>query len=213
MMRRLVWTLGCVGGLLLLGTMGCRTPNDFSYSESDSGETGAEAPVAVATSSMASPDTLRPGDRIEIGFSGNSTAPVYPHREQIRENGEIEPPLLGTNVMAAGKTIGQFQNELHDMYVPAFFKTLTVTVRLEDRYFFVGGQVRMPGQKLYLSEMTVTKAIQSAGDFTDFANRRKVESVRKDGTREVIDFKKALRDSKADVPIFPGDMIHVNRRW
>jgi protein involved in polysaccharide export with SLBB domain len=61
-------------------------------------------------------------------------------------------------------------------FTSRFFKTLTVTVRLEDRYFFVGGQVRMPGQKLYLSEMTVTKAIQAAGDFTDFANRGRLRS-------------------------------------
>jgi protein involved in polysaccharide export with SLBB domain len=213
MMRRLAGTFGWAGLVLCLGLAGCSTPDDFSYSEPEATESGTEPAAATVASRMASPDTLRPGDRIEIGFSGNSTAPVYPHREQIRENGEIEPPLLGTNVMAAGKTIGQLQNELHDLYVPAFFKTLTVTVRLEDRYFFVGGQVRMPGQKLYLSEMTVTKAVQSAGDFTDFANRRKVEIVRKDGSREVVDFKKALRDSKADVPIYPGDMIHVNRRW
>jgi polysaccharide export outer membrane protein len=194
--------------LLLLGTIGCTTPGDFTYSEPESGEMTPAAVLATA-----SPDTLRPGDRIEIAFSGNANAPYAPHREQIRDDGLFQPPLLGTNVLAAGKTVGQLQELLTDLYVPAFFKTLTVTVRLEDRYFFVGGQVRMPGQKLYLSEMTVTKAIQSAGDFTDFANRGKVELVRKDGTRLMVNFKKAMRDSKADPPIYPGDMIHVNRRW
>jgi polysaccharide export outer membrane protein len=156
---------------------------------------------------------LRPGDRIEIGYSGNSNAPATAHREQIREDGCIRPPLLGTNVVAAGKTIGELQSELHGLYVPAYFRTLTVTVRLEDRYFFVGGQVRAPGQKLYLAEMTVTKAIQAAGDFTDFANRRKVEVTRKDGSRTVVDCRRALRDSKLDLPVYPGDMIHVPQRW
>jgi protein involved in polysaccharide export with SLBB domain len=201
-----LWS-GCMV-MLLLGTIGCSTPSDFSYSEQESADIAAAAALATA-----SPDTLRPGDRIEIAFSGNSNAPYAPHREQIRDDGLFQPPLLGTNVLAAGKTVGQLQEELTGLYVPAFFKTLTVTVRLEDRYFFVGGQVRMPGQKLYLSEMTVTKAIQSAGDFTDFANRRKVELVRKDGTRVMVDYKKAMRDSKDDPPIYPGDMIHVNRRW
>lgn len=211
MFRKLGWIFGWMGLLFLLGTMGCTSPDAFSYAESEGGEAGVEP--SVSSVAMASPDTLRPGDRIEIGFSGNSTAPSAPHREQIRDDGYFQPPLLGKNVMAAGKTIGQLQGELHALYVPDYFKTLTVTVRLEDRYFFVGGQVRMPGQKLYLAEMTVTKAIQSAGDFTDFANRGKIEIVRKDGTRAVVDFRKALRNSEHDLPIYPGDMLHVPQRW
>jgi polysaccharide export outer membrane protein len=192
--------------LAFLGTTGCQSP-EFDYSEANPEQGSAEEQF------VASPDMLRPGDRIEIGYSGNSNAPAAPHREQVRDDGCIQPPLLGTNVLAAGKTIGQLQNELHDLYVPAYFRTLTITVRLEERYFFVGGQVRAPGQKLYLSEMTVTKAIQAAGDFTDFANRRKVEITRKDGSRTVIDCRRALRDPKKDLPVYPGDMIHVPQRW
>ena len=213
--RRVGGFFGWASLMVLLGASGCTTP-DYTYSEQAPGAAvaPAESEIGAAPSvgAEASPDILRPGDRIEIGFSGNSSAPTTPHREQIRDDGLIQPPLLGTNVLAAGKTIGQLQEELHVRYVPAFFKTLTVTVRLEERYFFVGGQVRMPGQKLYLSEMTVTKAIQAAGDFTDFANRRKVEVVRKDGTRLVVDCKRALRNVKLDVPIYPGDQIHMPQR-
>jgi polysaccharide biosynthesis/export protein VpsN len=204
---------GLAGLVVLLGAVGCGSPH-YSFPETPpegaAAVIGPSAPPAEAA--MASPDTLRPGDRIEVAFSGNSNAPG-PHREQVRDNGHFQPPLLGTNVLAAGKTIGQLQAELHGLYVPAFFRTLTVTVRLEDRYFFVGGQVRAPGQKLYLSEMTVTKAIQAAGDFTDFANRRKVEITRKDGTRIVVDCRRALRRAEEDLPVYPGDKIHVPQRW
>ncbi len=196
---------------VLLGTAGCGHPG-FTYPDSN----GAGASLGTNSTGgpqIFSPDMLRPGDRVEIDFSGNSNAPKEPHREQIRDDGYIQPPLLGTNIVAAGKTIGQLQSELHDLYVPGFFTTLTVTVRVEDRYFSVGGQVKSPGLKIYLTEMTVTKAIQAAGDFTDFANRRKVEIRRKDGSRFVVDCKRALRHPKEDLQIYPGDQITVPQRW
>ncbi|MCL4178484.1 MAG: polysaccharide export protein [Verrucomicrobia bacterium] len=214
MVRKIFRSFGWASLLVLVATVGCKNPG-YDYSEADAAEDtgatmGSDSPAGIQISGTA--DMLRPGYRIEIGYSGNPSAPGAPHREQIRDDGNIQPPLLG-NVMAAGKTIGQLQTELHALYVPAFFKTLTITVRLDERYFFVGGQVRAPGQKLYLSEMTVTKAIQAAGDFTDFANRRKVEIIRNDGTRATVDCKRALRHSEEDLPIYPGDMIHVPRRW
>jgi len=157
-------------------------------------------------------DTIYAGNRITITYSGLSNPPL-PHKEQVREGGQIKPPMLEQPVMAAGKTVGELQDELHRLYVPAYFKTLTITVENQERYFFVGGEVRMPGQRPYLSQMTVLKAIQSAGDFTDFANRRKVSVTRSDGTTEIVDCKKAIKDYRRDPPVYPGDKIHVPRRW
>jgi polysaccharide biosynthesis/export protein VpsN len=175
-------------------------------SDGNGGETGGVGPVGPT------PDMLRTGDRIMIVFSGNPNAPQLPHSEQIREDGYITPPLLGTNILAAGKTIGRLQTELQERYVPAFFSTVTITVRSEERYFSVGGQVNRPGQILYRSDMTVLKAIQSAGDFTDFANRRRVLLTRKDGTLMEVDCRRALRDTRYDPPVYPGDIIHVQQR-
>lgn len=170
------------------------------------GQTETRPPVSLG------PDTLGTGDRIMLVFSGNPNAP-QPHTEQIREDGYITPPLLRKNVLAAGKSIGELQNELHALYVPAFFSTLTVTVRSEERYFSVGGQVNRPGQIMYRSDMTVLKAVQAAGDFTDFANRRRVLLTRKDGTLLEVDVRRALRDTRYDPPVYPGDIIHVQQRW
>ena len=209
--RKVGLSCGWAALFVLVGVTGCKSP-DFTYSD-PTANGGAGAGGAPEDQIVDSPDLLRPGDRIEIGFSGNPNAPGMAHREQIRDDGYVQPPLLGTNVVAAGKTVGQLQTQLHGFYVPAYFKNLTVTVRLEDRYFFVGGQVRAPGQKLYLAEMTVTKAVQAAGDFTDFANRRKVEVTRRDGSRIVVDCRRALRRSQEDPPIYPGDKVHVPQRW
>ena len=99
------------------------------------------------------------------------------------------------------------------MYVPGYFRSLTVTVQLKERWFFVRGEVKNPGQKPYLGSMTVLKAISAAGDFTDFANRSHVRLTRADGTRTVtVDCKKALKNFRYDLPVYPGDVIHVSRR-
>jgi len=116
--------------------------------------------------------------------------------------------------MAAGKTIGQLQDELQNLYVPAYFKAAPVTVKRQESYFFVGGRVRNAGQKAYLSEMTLLKAIQTAGDFDEYANRKKVQIIRLNGRKETINCDKALKNpTKLDVPIYPGDQIIVPQRW
>ena len=172
-------------------------------------------PVSVPPSAAAgpgSPDTLRAGDRINIAFSG-LPVPIEKHDEQIREDGYINPPFLGRAVKAAGKSIGQLQEELQKLYVPDYFKSATITVRRQDSYFFVSGEVKAPGQKPYLSEMTVLKAVQTAGDFTEYAKKTKIQVIRANGHKEKpVDCPKAIKNPKLDLPIFPGDQIIVPKR-
>ncbi len=58
----------------------------------------------------------------------------------------------------------------------------------------------------------VTQAIQSAGDFTDFADQREVRVIRANGRVEIVDCKAALEDPSKDLPVYPGDNIVVERR-
>jgi polysaccharide export outer membrane protein len=203
---------------------GCQTPgHTFPDGTSDvaTGTNGVAGgtPVSVPPNPAATDKinnsidfALRPGYKVTITFSGISSPPPK-HEEKIREDGYISPPLLKRPVLAAGKTIGKLQDELQELYVPDYFKTLTVTVTTEDRFFFVGGEVRSPGPKPYLPEMTVLKAIQQAGGFTDFARRRKVLIFRANGGRqETINCDKATKNPKFDKPIFPDDRIDVNKR-
>jgi len=176
-------------------------------------------PVSVPPSAAGSqtnpvgPDTLRAGDRINVSFSGLPGPPIEKHEEQIREDGYITPPFLGRTVKAAGKSIGQLQDELQKLYVPDYFKSATITVRRQDSYYFVGGEVKNGGQKPYLSEMTVLRAIQTAGDFTDFAKKTKVQVIRANGHKEKpINYNRAINDTRLDLPIFPGDQIIVPKR-
>jgi protein involved in polysaccharide export with SLBB domain len=76
-------------------------------------------------------------------FTGNPTPPTD-QDERIKEDGMINLQFIGA-VQAAGKTSGQLQKEIQDAYVPRLFQRLTVTVRTEERMFFVDGEVRSPG--------------------------------------------------------------------
>ena len=74
------------------------------------------------------------------------------------------------------------------------------------------GEVKVPGRHAYSGRMTVTKAIASAGYFTDFARKTKVRLIRVNGKKETIDCVKAEREPSLDLLVYPGDSIHVPRR-
>mgnify|MGYP000675149262 CR=1 FL=1 len=158
-----------------------------------------------------STDSLEPGNQITITFSGLSTIPI-PYSCRIREDGTISPPYLKALIIAAGKTIGELERELEKEYVPGIYKTINVTIRTADRFFYVGGEVRQPSRQIFIGRITVTQAIQSAGDFTDFANQREVRVIRANGHVDIVDCKAALDDPTKDLPVYPGDNIVVKQK-
>jgi polysaccharide biosynthesis/export protein VpsN len=198
---------------------GCSSSsNDILFSDNP------QAPSALTGTGTPSPDTtstdtastdltaarFHVGDTVTVDFSG--TADLIPeHIEPIKEDGTITLPYIGP-VRALGRTAGELQNDIHDLYVPKYYVRLTITVSSPQRVFYVGGEVKQPGRQLYVGETTVTKAIQAAGDFTDFANRSKVWLIRSTGDRIKVNCNKALQDPSLDPPVYPGDQIQVPRR-
>jgi protein involved in polysaccharide export with SLBB domain len=156
-------------------------------------------------------DILRPGDLVEVRFSGNPSAPE-PKVERIKDDGTITLPFLTEPLRAAGKTAGDLQREIHDRYVPNIFRQLTVTVGTDQRVFFVDGEVKDPGRIQWYGQITVLGAIAAAGGFTDFAARGRVELTRLNGEYHVIDATSAKRNPALDLPVIPGDKIYVPRR-
>ena len=155
-----------------------------------------------------SSDLLEPGNTITVSFSGLSTVPI-PYTCRIREDGTISPPYLAKQIRAAGKTIGTLEQELEKEYVPKIYRTINVTIRTADRFYFVGGEVRQPSRQPYVGRITVTQAIQSAGDFTDFADQRKVRVIRANNKVQIVDCKAALETPTKAALIYPGDRIVV----
>jgi len=209
-----------IGLLLVLGVVvsGCTTtppPEQEEFSpvppevvEEAVGSTNA-GPGGFATMTQ-SGNRFAIGDLITVKFSGTiDQIPV--HEERIKEDGTLTLPLIGS-VQSVGKSAGDLQKDIHDRYVPDFYKRLTVVVTGEQRVYSVGGRVRSPGRQSYIGPTTVTKAIQSAGDFDDFAAKTRVELTRVDGKTFIVNCEKAAKDPSLDLPVYPGDKINVPLR-
>lgn len=200
----------------LLSAAGCKTQEPVfqdleppqTVSDTASPEVTPSAPEEDPSSSYSA---LRVGDMITVVFSGVTSEQIEPHQERIKADGTLTLAYVGA-VSAAGKTAGQLQRELQEKY-RKFYKNIVVTVESAARYYYVGGEVRNPGPKPYLGEASVIKAIQTAGGFTEFAKKSRVRLVRTDGTSLIVNCGKAIEDPELDLPIYPGDKIHVPQRF
>jgi polysaccharide export outer membrane protein len=167
------------------------------------------APAVPTKPARGYSDLFQVGDMVAVTFSGTSEN-IPSHEERIKEDGTITLFLINA-VQAAGKSPGELQRELQAEY-NKYYKTLIVTVRTYARVYYVGGEVKRPGTQEYLGQTTVTKAIQAAGDFTDFAKKNRIRVIRNDGTSLTVSFNKLIDDPSLDPAIYPGDKIHVPRR-
>ena len=213
----------CVSSLLLvlLGTLaGCYSdPNPTSrhvFPGSQPAATVGSAnvappPAATGTTNQISNDysKLRVGDFVVISFS-DIKDPIQKQEFNIPGGGMITLPF-NIHVKADGKTTTDLEKEIRDAYVPSLFVNLTVSVKVEGRFYIVDGEVRNPSRQPYVGVTTVMRAIGSAGGFTDFAKRKAVELRRENGEKFTINYNKALKDPSLDLPVYPNDHIIVPR--
>lgn len=147
------------------------------------------------------------GDIVALSFHG-TVEPIPSVQERIKEDGTINLPFIGS-VKAAGKTPAEIQTEVLHLYVPRFTPRLTIIPGSDRRVYFVGGQVAHPGRYEAVGPLTVFKAIESAGGFTDYAARRHVMVTRADGRAFVVNCVKVAKNPSLDLLIYPGDKIQV----
>ena len=213
---KLFWKASSLGlfacGLLFTGVIftGCySSSSDPIFSDTPTPPVMTGSPF-TGYYSVAEVARFHVGDTVAVALTGLPEI-IEPHVEPIKEDGTITMPNIG-HVQAAGKTAGELQNEIYNLYVPKLYRHLTVTVNTGDRVYYVTGEVKQPGRQLYAGQMTVTKAITTAGDFTDFANHKKVWLIRANGQRIKVNCNEALRNSSKDPPVYPNDQIQVPRR-
>lgn len=193
-------TGGAVLATAFLLLSGCGSPDVINTNGSGGGPRTGPPPAVLGV-----------GDLVIVTFSGVEMPPPQ-HEERVKEDGTVTLSLIGS-VMAKGKTSGDLQRDIRAGYVPKFYtENFNVIVKSVERFYFVGGEVRGPSRQLWAEGMTVVKAIQTAGDFTDFAKKTKVRLTRTDGRTVIVNCNKAIEDSKYDLPVYPGDRIDVPRR-
>ena len=187
------------------GQTGPGQPTDSGLAPVNHNPIPAPAPVNAVG------PVLRIQDMVTIEWFDTPT-PLPPFKERIREDGKLILPLNVT-VQAAGRTTGQLGDDIRSAYVPRFYHHLTVSVKTDERVYFVGGEVKVPNRQFYQDGITVLRAVDTAGGFTDFADRKKIELRRSNGEIIQIDWKKAMKNPKLDPVVYPNDQIMVHKRW
>jgi polysaccharide export outer membrane protein len=188
--------LSILGVVLATGfVVGCGSPD------------GAQSPKTPVTSRPES--RLRGGDPVvvRLDFGGNQGTQSY--EAVIDENGEISLPLIG-RLQAAGSTPAELSERIQASYVPRFYVRCNATVLASIRFFYVGGEIRSPGRYNWTEDVTLLKAINTAGGFSEFANRRKVE-VTRGKEKFTFDTEEIRQRPEKDVSIQPGDSLYVPR--
>lgn len=194
---RVVWlALSLAAGLLFVGCDTMQPTNPPA---------GTQTPV--------NQDLLRAGERIRIIYLDIPDAPT-PTEQQIPENGKLLLPK-GVEVMFANRNKTDVEKEIQDIYVnqKRFYPRMTVNIERQGLTISIGGEVRTPGSVIHSGQMTVTRAINAAGGFTEFADRTEVVITRAITQEQiVVNVKRALKNPALDLPIYPGDSVTVKRR-
>lgn len=165
----------------------------------------------AASAADLSSDVLNVGDKVRVTF-GDITDPPAPLDTQIPESGSVTLHL-GHKFNFRGERRDLLEQKIRDYYITnGFYKIITVSIEVPARPITVGGEVRAPNTYPHPGRLSILKAIDQAGGFTEYADRRKVRIIRS-GKPILVNCKKALDDpAKHDVEVFPGDKIQVDRR-
>lgn len=168
-------------------------------------------PSAGANPRIEAPSTsaqLRSGDTMVVSLLGipeplNSSV-------QIDEQGLIRLQYIGA-VTAAGLTTAELSERIRETYIAKkYYTALDVSVNVTERYIYIGGEVQRPGRIPWSPDLTLSKAVQSAGGFSLYAKENRVTLTR---DRKAYDFDVILAQRKPDQDplLFPGDSIQVPR--
>lgn len=111
------------------------------------------------------------------GSSGGYSFGIDMFAYLVDEKGNISYPQLG-EIPVAGMTVLEVRDLLQEK-VNQYIENTSVQVKLVNRTFTVLGDVKSPGlQPMVRNQLTIFEALGSAGDVTDYGNRKKVKLIR-----------------------------------
>ncbi|WP_289054524.1 polysaccharide biosynthesis/export family protein [Carboxylicivirga marina] len=133
---------------------------------------------------------------------------------RVELDGHINFPFVG-KVYVANLTLPEVRNKIQDV-VSQYIDESSVTVKLLNDNITIVGEVRAPGRYLlYDEEINVLEALSLAGDVTDYANKKKVRLIRKEGEVQQMVILNTLDDKLLFSPYYylkPGDILYVEPR-
>jgi polysaccharide export outer membrane protein len=148
-----------------------------------------------------------------LSIEGGTNKELSQDAARVDELGQINLLYVG-KLDAAGKTARELEETINEAYkASGQYGDAQVTVSVLTLFYFVDGQVRVPGKKQYLREITVYRALVDAGGFTEFAAPARVTLMRPlpDGRNSVykINVTRIMRGGPDRVIVLPNDVIRV----
>ncbi len=173
------------------------------------GGVGCETTVeTVITIPPARTANLRPGDTIVINLQ--SIPDPVQIETQIDDQGEISLRYIG-RLAAAGITVSELAVKTKNAYInEKIYNSIDVSISVTERYVYVGGEVSRPGRVVWSPDLSLTKAIQSAGGFSIYVKKTGV-ILNREQNSYMVDAKGAERNPANDPRLYPGDSINVPR--
>lgn len=169
----------------------------------------AEKEIKETTKAVGT-EYLSVGDKVRITYS-DTPVPVPPTEQQIPETKMITLHL-GLEVQFVGKTKTELEKEIHNLYIEkGYYKNIGIVIDVPVRMISVGGEVRNNSTFAHQANLTLTKVINAAGGFTEYAKKRKIQITRADGKVIYANWHDAVKDPQKDPLIHPGDRVQVDR--
>ena len=160
--------------------------------------------LGAAAQEDASSYRLGAGDHIIIQVYDEEELSMDIH---LNDSGILNYPYLG-ELQVAGLTLLELEKLLADGLRGDVLIHPDVTVSIaEYRPIYINGEVKRPGGFPYQPALTVEKAVSLAGGFTERASRSSFTVVR------ASDPSKPVEDVPANSPVYPGDIITVERSF
>ncbi|MDD5736879.1 MAG: polysaccharide export protein [Candidatus Omnitrophica bacterium] len=134
----------------------------------------------------------------------------------VSPDGSITFPYIG-KVDVKGKTPSEVQDEIQSRLADGYLKYPVVSVAVKEsrsKKFYVYGEVLKPGTYFLEDNMTVLKAISTAGGFTKYGSSSRVKVLRPKVNGSGYETFKAnmkliMNGLSKDIVLEPGDIVQV----
>jgi polysaccharide export outer membrane protein len=162
------------------------------------------ATSSVPIAEIDGPYFLDTGDKLRVFVYGEpSLSKIY----TVDRAGRIAMPLIGS-VRAQGMTTSALRRSIAAKLGAQYLRDPQVTVDIvQNRPFFILGEVRRAGQYPYVNGMTARMAVAIGGGFATWADEHRIQITRR--TNGLV----SRMDVPEDFVISPGDTVYVYQRF
>lgn len=197
---------------LVLGGCGAKQPfggaKDLVVVPAD----GLPAPGIADLAASDRPYRVGPFDKLIVDVFGSED--LSDKEIQVDASGRVSFPLVGT-VAVAGKTPGEIEQILEQLFRGRFIKNPQITVNLKEivsQTVTIGGEVKEPGVYPVVGRMTLMRAVATAKGTTEFSKKDEVVIFRRVNGAEyaaLFDMRAIQQGNYADPDVYANDVVMV----